>query len=121
MSEGDVNMENEFIECLVKVGPLFYVALILSFIFSWSKIKQSFRCDHPIAWFFQYIVASIATAVLAVATTFLIPLVFPDGVSSEVKLGITCYICVFGVKALDGIARKKFGFSIVDDKGESNG
>lgn len=105
---------NPMMELLEEVGPLLFAAIIMAFFFGWPRVRESYKQHTRLAWFIQYCISSIIVAFLAVATTFLIPLVLPGELSYEVKVGITVYICVFGIKGLDGVARKRFGFSIVD-------
>lgn len=105
---------DDFIKIMKDFGPLFYLAFGLALLFGINNVRNSYKYNNKIAWFIQYIMASILTAILAVATALILPLLFPDGLSHEVQLGVTVYVCVFGVKGLDAFARNRLGFSIVN-------
>lgn len=106
-------MNDAFVTSINEFGPLFVGALVLSLLFGFKRVQKSYKQQGVVSWIIQYIISSLMTAVLAIATTMVLPLVIPGGVPYEVSIGITAYICVFGVKALDGVVRKKLGFGIL--------
>lgn len=105
---------NEFIRLFKDLGPLFAVAIFMAMMFGWGRVRNSYKEHDKVAVFIQYIISSLMTAILAVATSLILPLITHDAVPYSVQLGITVFVCMFGVKALDTIARKRLGFSIID-------
>lgn len=105
----------DFYKVAKELGPLMGVAIVVAMFSGWSRVRNSYKTRTRGEFFIQLLISSITTAIIAIGTTLLLPVVLPESMLTyEIKLGITLYICVFGIKGLDMLARKKFGFSIVD-------
>ena len=102
-----------FFQMLMCAGAAF----IASLFWSLQKIKNGYKEQTKLQVFGNIVFKALSATVLSVTIVLLLPLEIKGldiTLTTELKLGISMFMAIFGQGVLDVFLRKKFGLSIYD-------
>ena len=106
-------MNNEYSDVFTDLWPLFLLSCGIAFLFR-NRVRDSYKGRSKLSKLVSDIINAVCTGVLAVCSSVLLSLVWPDLVNLKVQICTVGLMSGYGMNFINRIIKQKLGLSSVD-------
>lgn len=103
-----------YLSLLYEVWPLLLAAFCISLFRGWKRVQESYLHDNFWGTLCNTILSSAVMALIAVGTTWCLPLLGVDSIDPSTQMGITIMVSAGGMKLFDAWMEKNAGYVRMD-------